>query len=68
MYRSREGFSFFLANSHNRRQVYHWGGLQKNSRVMPGNFQPLARIGVACCPIFLMAQTEETGARVMRAY
>ncbi len=43
------------------------GGWQKNSRMMPGSCQPLARIGVACGPILLMAQTEEAGARVRRA-
>jgi hypothetical protein len=50
-----------------RRQVYHWDGFQKNSSLMPGNCQPLVRIGVACCPIFLTTQTEEAGAIVMRA-
>src|SRR6266498_4569321 len=33
------------------------GACQKNTRMMPGSCQPLARIGVACCARLLGIQT-----------
>src|SRR4029450_2932292 len=44
-----------------RTPVYHGGRCQKNTRFMPGNFQPLVRIIVPCCPIVLGTQTEWAG-------
>ena len=43
------------------------GALQKNTRLMPGNCQPLVRIGASCWPILPATQIELAGARDRRA-